>query len=44
MGEMWILRTPASISLRIYVSLRVKPRFIRKECQMRVDITFDDRL
>jgi hypothetical protein len=22
----------------------VKPRFIRKECQLRIDLTFDDRL
>jgi hypothetical protein len=30
--------------LRIYVSLQVKPRFIRRECQLRIDLTFDDRL
>jgi hypothetical protein len=26
------------------VSLRVKPRFVRKECQLQIDLTFDDRL
>jgi hypothetical protein len=30
--------------LRIYVSLQVKPRFIRKECQLRIDLSFDDGL
>jgi hypothetical protein len=29
---------------RIYLSLQVKPRFIRKEYQLRIDLTFDDRL
>jgi hypothetical protein len=28
--------------LRIYVSLQVKPRFIRKECQLRINLTFDE--
>jgi hypothetical protein len=28
----------------MYVFLEVKPRFIRKECQLRIDLTFDDRL
>jgi hypothetical protein len=32
----------STIILRIYVSLQVKPRFIRKECQLRIDLTFDD--
>jgi hypothetical protein len=27
-----------------YASLQVKPRFIGKECQMRIDLTFEDRL
>jgi hypothetical protein len=30
--------------LRIYVSLQAKPRFDRKECQLRFDLTFEDRL
>jgi hypothetical protein len=30
--------------LRIYVSLQVKPCFIRKECQLQIDLTFGDRL
>jgi hypothetical protein len=30
--------------LRIYVSLQVKTRFIREECQLRIGLTFDDRL
>jgi hypothetical protein len=32
------------IILRIYVSLQVKPRFIRKEYQLLIDLTFGDRL
>jgi hypothetical protein len=43
-GYMWILWTPVAIILRIYVSLQVKPRFVTKECQMRADLTFDDRV
>jgi hypothetical protein len=30
--------------LRIYVSLQAEPRFIRKQCQLRIDVTFGDRL
>jgi hypothetical protein len=30
--------------LRIYASTQVKPRFVRKECQLPIDLTFDDRL
>jgi hypothetical protein len=30
--------------LRIYVLLQVEPRFNRKECQLRIDLSFDDRL
>jgi hypothetical protein len=41
---MWIPGTPVVIILRIYVSLQVKPRVIRKERQMWSDLTFDDRL
>jgi hypothetical protein len=33
-----------AIILRIYVSLQVKPFFIRKECQLRIDFTFDEGL
>jgi hypothetical protein len=40
---MWLLWTPLVIILRIYVSLQVRPRFIRKEGQLRIDLTFDDR-
>jgi hypothetical protein len=29
---------------RIYVPLQVKPRLIRKECQLQIDFTFDGRL
>jgi hypothetical protein len=32
------------LPLRIYVSLQVKPRFIRKEYQLRINLTFKDRL
>jgi hypothetical protein len=32
------------LPLRIYVSLQMKPCFIRNECELRFDITFDDRL
>jgi hypothetical protein len=32
------------LPLRTYVSLQVKPFFIRKECQLGVDLTFDNRL
>jgi hypothetical protein len=32
-------------SVRIYyISLQVKTCFIRKECKLRIDLTFDDRL
>jgi hypothetical protein len=41
---MWILWIPVAIILCIFVSLQLKPRFIRKECQLRIDLTFDDRL
>jgi hypothetical protein len=41
---MWIPGTPVAIILRICVSLQVKPRFSRKECQLQIDLSFDDRL
>jgi hypothetical protein len=41
---MWILWIPVAIILRINVSLQVKPHFIRKECQLLIDITFNNRL
>jgi hypothetical protein len=44
MGYIWTLWTPVPITLRIYVSLQVKPRFIRKECQLRIHLTFNDKL
>jgi beta-lactamase regulating signal transducer with metallopeptidase domain len=40
---MCILWIPVAIILRVYVSLQVKPRFVRKECQLRIDRTFDER-
>jgi hypothetical protein len=43
MERNFVGETPVAIILRIYVSLQVKPRFIRKECQLRIDVTFDDR-
>jgi hypothetical protein len=30
--------------LRIYASLQVKPRFVKKEYQLRIELTFGDRL
>jgi hypothetical protein len=32
-----------AIILRIYVCLEVKPRFIRKECQLRINFIFNDK-
>jgi hypothetical protein len=32
------------IIFRIYVSLQVRPLSIRKECYLRIDLTFGDRL
>jgi hypothetical protein len=37
-------RTRVAIILRIYVSLQGKPRIIRKECELLIDLTFHDRL
>jgi hypothetical protein len=42
MSEIWIPWTPVAIIF--FVSLQVKPRFIKKECQLQIDLTFDDRL
>jgi hypothetical protein len=36
--------TPVAIILRIFVSLQVKASFIRRECQLWIELTFDDRL
>jgi hypothetical protein len=41
---MWILGIPVAIILRIYLALEVKPVFTRKEYQLGIDLTFDDRL
>jgi hypothetical protein len=35
---------PVAIILRIYVSLQVKRCFIRKGCQLRIDLILNDRL
>jgi hypothetical protein len=42
-GWMWILWTPVAHILHIYVSLKVKPRFIRNKCQLQIDLAFDNR-
>jgi hypothetical protein len=41
---MWILWNPVAIILRVYASLQMKPRLIRKECQLRINPIFNDRL
>jgi hypothetical protein len=39
MGYMWIVLTPIVTNLCIYVSLQVKPCFIRIECLLWIDLT-----
>jgi hypothetical protein len=41
---MWIPWNPVAIILGIFVSLQVNKRFIGIECQLGINLTFDERL
>jgi hypothetical protein len=40
LGLMWSPRTPVAVILCIYVSMHVKPRLMRQECPLRIDLIF----